>query len=76
MQQHRGEQISYDTEVVCTTCGERLYLTASGVVTVLDALKRTGVVGLQCVCGQVQLIGPDFKLLRRTTRSTHDAPPC
>jgi hypothetical protein len=53
-----------------------LYLTASEVVTVLDALKRTGVVGLQCVCGQVQLIGPDFKPLRRTARSTHDAPPC
>ncbi len=76
MQKDSHKQVFYDTEVSCASCGERLCLTAAGVVTVRDALKRTGIVGLQCVCGRVQLIGPDFKPLRRMPSSTKGSTPC
>ncbi len=76
MSKHPREQVFYDTEVSCARCGERLCLTAAGVVTVRDTLKRAGIVGLQCVCGRVQLIGPDLKPLRRTTRSHDDGSSC
>jgi hypothetical protein len=64
MSKHHGAQDMYDTELHCSKCGERLYLSASGVTTVRDSLKRTGLAGLMCVCGEVQFIGPDFKPIR------------
>jgi hypothetical protein len=72
MNEQHGEQDVYDTELHCSKCGTRLYLSATGVVAVRDSLKRTGRAGLMCVCGQVQFIGPDFKPMQPKPRKLND----
>jgi hypothetical protein len=72
MPEHQSEQTFYDTELLCSKCGERLYVPAIGVIAVLDSLKRTGMAGLVCICGQVQLIGTDFKPIRLKSHKTND----
>jgi hypothetical protein len=72
MQEHHGKQDVYDTDLHCSKCGARLYLSAIGVVAVRDSLKRTGQAGLMCVCGQVQFIGLDFKPIQPKPRKLND----
>ncbi len=72
MQKRQDEQAIYDTEVCCSRCGKRLYIPARGVIAVRDSLKRAGMAGLACVCGYVQLIGPDLKPIRPKSHTTND----
>jgi hypothetical protein len=72
MNKHHGSQDVYDTELHCSKCSTRLYLSAIGIVAVRDSLKQTGLAGLMCVCGQVQFIGPDFKPIQPKPRKLND----
>jgi hypothetical protein len=77
MSKHRGKQgigkqDVYDTELHCLKCGTPLYLSAMGVATAQYALKQTGMAGLRCICGHVQVIGPDFKPIWPRPRKLND----
>jgi hypothetical protein len=61
MNNHSYATHIYDTEVNCSRCGVRLYIPTLGAALVIDSLTRNGLAGLQCLCGHVQFIGPDFK---------------
>jgi hypothetical protein len=51
----------------CIRCGLPLQIAASAAPEVLASLKRTGLVLLLCVCGELQLVG-------FSQRKLHDEP--
>lgn len=67
-----SDQEYYDTELDCHACGRRLYLSATDAATVLVALQQTGRAGLCCLCGAIQIIGPDLFPLWPPTSMTND----
>lgn len=67
-----GDQECYDTELHCQACGRRLYLSAADAMTVLVALQQAGRAGLCCMCGEIQIIGPDLLPIWPPASTTHD----
>jgi hypothetical protein len=69
MKNHSEAMHIYDTEIHCSRCGARLYIPTLGAALVADSLKRKGLAGLQCLCGQVQFIGPDLQPISNRGKS-------
>jgi hypothetical protein len=63
----------YDTEVHCTRCGTRLYVSPEGATLVLASLKSTDVAGLVCLCGHTEFIDAALRpVVVRMKNRRHD----
>lgn len=52
--------VSYDTHLSCTTCGQHLYVPEDQLPVLLQGIARQGVAGLLCTCGVITLIDTSY----------------